>query len=72
MTAELQDQVPIARQDTPRCTCDGDPVECSHELARAMAEHNVDAVRAELVEARAEVKRVTRVAALLNNEVSPQ
>ena len=41
----------------PRCSCDGDPIECGHEAARGLAEVERDAARSALEEARAEVRQ---------------
>lgn len=35
------------------CTCDGDPIECSHEAARGQAEAELEQLRAEVVRLRA-------------------
>lgn len=46
----------------PRCSCDGDPIECSHEAARGVVEAERDEARAEVVRLGQEVERLTEEA----------
>lgn len=67
--------VELASHVPPRCSCDGDPIECSHELARAQAELDGDSARSALEEARAEIGTwhaiVLDTARLLGTSVHP-
>ena len=50
-TVEIEQyRIQLAAVTREPCTCDGDPVECSHEVARAAAEHELEALHASAVD----------------------